>query len=630
MILRHVPCLLWLLLAGALTSCARNEESPGPPPAAPPAADKSAPPSADASGPPDGGLSEIVVTGTHRNSEVRWHVLVHPTGTFDRLVELAPDQELDLTVQIAAPANSPCPDEVTKRVSASVDLESPIPIDLVLLTDSRYVVVKDSDLTHHLIVDKGLLGAICHDTVAARQALATSSLTRFQLKVSSQGDFVSQAVLVALREGRPVDQIAFQICSPTCPETENPIGSVGIQVAGFFPLLSSSKDVPHADASMYLGDISPEVSAGVIAIQRDDGSYTVKSWSYGTRLASIQAKLTKYVGIFDKQTDRIKLQQAGWQLGKAIFPTRAASNARTFLERYISGFGDIHPGKTPDLFVRIANVDPSDVVIFPVGLISLDDSKKSGKFWGQLARISIPLPNQNYSRGKECAQSVITLVPPRVPNMDAAISAALDGMTIPVLAKWQLISGSNALNSIASALKWTVDHENADIDQPSALIFLGHHYAGTWSFGDPATTIESDAFAGITFSKPSWAVLNGCSTAGVPGQVGGDGFLQTLNADGVQAVIVSHSEVEGALAGTYFLCLDQVLGNHQPSDEYSLGQAHFDAVECVWHSPSNGVHASAGSGVISKVWGPNALKYVLAGNGNLRACGLRQAVAHAM
>ena len=64
------------------------------------------------------------------------------------------------------------------------------------------------------------------------------------------------------------------------------------------------------------------------------------------------------------------------------------------------------------------------------------------------------------------------------------------------------------------------------------------------------------------------------------------------------------------MAGMFFYCLDRQLRENSTNDRYTVSRAYSDTLDCVWE---NGPYPD-------RSYGPNALKYVLLGNGSVRLC----------
>jgi hypothetical protein len=137
-------------------------------------------------------------------------------------------------------------------------------------------------------------------------------------------------------------------------------------------------------------------------------------------------------------------------------------------------------------------------------------------------------------------------------------------------------------------------------------VVLSHHFDNQLSFAS-GDAITSKSVA-RRFSGPSLAILNGCGTA-LPGTVE---FIRQFNQSGIETVIATNTQVEGAMAGQFLDCLVTEADANKANPKFTLSNAYFNALQCLRKRNSGEIGA--------KAYGARVLGYTLMGNGNLRLC----------
>lgn len=550
---------------------------------------------------------EVVVTGSRIEEPRAWRTSVRaPDG--QALPQLQTGQAFDLRVRFAS-LSKYCDDEVEHPVGPRVTeiLEEGLALDLLLIADPRYFAVLDADQARRIVISKELPNDPCDSDIADLDPLVAQSAADFHLSTLDRLGRGSAAVIV-YRNGRPIDEIPLRICVGTCPR-ERPV-QIDTRLGDTLgELLNDADSAPPTDASLYVFDFTNNASAGVLAERDAAGEFHYRTWPVvNSNVDSIRYQLVNTYGTVLSNTEQQEeLAKKGEEIASLIFSGDAGEAARAHLEQFLlTPRAQGQP--VPSLFVRIASVDDTTPLVFPVGLIAMRNVADGSGFLGRHARIVMPLATQNYEVYGECPARIMTVLPTAT-DANEALSAARVAMTETVAARWWAAAGEQyQWSSTKSFGEWLL--KDPTIDSGAVLFILAHHYSDSLRVGG-AETVESGLAEHLEFNEPSWVVLNGCGTV----RYGGIGFINKFNEHGAQAVIATHSEVPARMAGAYYKCLDEKLST--AGEKYDLGTAHFEAAECLWNEKKPSADLM---GDDKAIWGANALKYTLLGNPNLRVC----------
>jgi hypothetical protein len=259
----------------------------------------------------------------------------------------------------------------------------------------------------------------------------------------------------------------------------------------------------------------------------------------------------------------------------------------------------------PTLFVRFLPARPGPLLLFPAGLMVLPGTSTP---LAAKVRVMVPLENQIYTEPKKCIDRWSLMIPD--PATDDSMSVAVNEnfkTWTESFHAWKdhafVYEGDAGLENFE---KWI--SSDAAVDTPTALLLISHQKNNKVFFNDDSETpwIDSDHIL-REFSAPSLVVLGACGTAG-PGQAE---FVRQFNLRGVATVIGTSYEVDARMAGLFAAALMKNLGKNKADSTYTISNAVDDSMREVSNS-------ARGAG--QRVYGPRAFAFILAGNGQLRAC----------
>lgn len=538
-----------------------------------------------------------------------------PEDPTEALSELGKQQKFDLRVRFAwRLPDQYCNDEHDESPSTRVTqiVEEGAELDLVLIADDRYFDVPEDSRHQRIVVRGEMPNDTCdHDGEDADPAIAAAA-AHFNI-TSKQRAGPGGATVIVYRNGRPVDNIALSICVGCGGDV---LIKSGEKLDDYITdLLNDVAAEPETDASLFVFDFSESARGGVLSLRLGPGSYRYYPWinSTGDIGKTRDILANTYAAVLSTETDHIKLERKAELMTRVIFGNGGEA-ARKALEAFL-----VAPrpatAQVPSLFVRVSSRSNPEPLVFPFGFVPIRNITDGTGFVGLHARVMVPMLNQHYETSDACPGKVMAVLP-NVNQNDSALKQARQFMGDDVGERWWSASMDGfRWSSTRKFEDWLIS--SPELDEPVALFVLTHHHNGSlWI--DRSETVEPDAVGKNLFGEPSWVVLNGCSTASNPMTAG---FASKLNEGGAQAVITTLYEVEATLAGAYFQCLDEALSQATDETRYDLGQAHFEATQCLWKkSPTTtGIPAEGAT-----KWGPNALKYTLLGNPNLRVCPIKE------
>jgi hypothetical protein len=137
---------------------------------------------------------------------------------------------------------------------------------------------------------------------------------------------------------------------------------------------------------------------------------------------------------------------------------------------------------------------------------------------------------------------------------------------------------------------------------PTVILVLSHHDANRLYF-DPQDTLEVPSVI-RKFEAPSLVILDACGT----GKPGATEFVTTFNRKGVSAAIATSLEVDASMGGEFAALFTKALTS---TAGMTVSQAEFDAMNKLRDMKSPATQTK---------YGPRALIFMIAGNGDLRVC----------
>lgn len=540
-------------------------------------------------------------TMSSERAEPSWYTSVRGPGDTP-LTVLETNATFDLRVRFAwRSSERKCDGEIRRVVGPRFPsfVADGVRLDLVLVFDDEHFALPDDNAVRKIWTSNHIENKDC--------TYGAATAARFRLQTRDRTDYGSLAIVV-YRNGRPIDQIPLRICV-ACRERELVVvdDTVDKYLARF---LNDTDKEPESDVALYVLDLSDDLSTGILTLKTGPEEFSYDPWPLRHRAAAnVRDSIAKtYAPVLGKTSDAAALAAKGEELARAIFPGEKGTALRARLEEFLTRTRP--PGTPrPSFFVRITGVTDRSPIVFPVGLMAMKSITDGTGFIGRHARVVMPLEEQNYGVFGQCPQNILNLLPDSTVD-DAALKRARAALGDVTSERWRNAAREDhRWSSGGSFGRWLLGNPRLD----SGAMFLLAHHSNDSLWTDSNDTVEAHAVDGRIFQSPSWVVLNGCSTRT---ESSGSSFALKFNQSGAQAVIATHSAVDGALAGTYFRCLDDVLTKAADDPGYDLGRAHLDATFCVWDRGSDGEPAAPEQ----RRWGPNALKYTLLGNQSLRAC----------
>lgn len=289
----------------------------------------------------------------------------------------------------------------------------------------------------------------------------------------------------------------------------------------------------------------------------------------------------------------------GETLFNTLFPPTTSGVAEQARNAFV-GFVNDHWNQvkpTPSVFIRLLPREGDPLFLIPFGLIVPPGYQD---FSGFHFRVETPLENQDYETGQACITNWSLLVPRfDSKNPDDALQLA----RAPFASEIKSFRAWNGHASVYDLLDDFRDWVKASgDDRNTAVLIISHHDANRLFLRANDVPLESKTVS-RRLRPPSVVIPNACGT----GKPGAWDFVRMFNSRGASAAIATSVEVEARMAGLFVTKLLEELQNNE-----NLGQAKFDAalaVSKMRQSPPR-----------TENYGPEALIYMLAGNGGLKLC----------
>lgn len=520
-----------------------------------------------------------------------------------------------------------------------------IVLTVLLLPDPTYFTLKDESRIQKVHLDlldvKELLEDPPPRPEDLRDADKFHSLFRKTFEVHTRAEGQGAIALAVWSPMGPLDEFVFGFC----------IGDP--EEAGCGPPSSLSNGLAGLDSrrSSY-GASVPDGALHFIEMPRQDDSYLAVlfwrasepdlylHWEVDESVASLRHWLAEY---FQSQLDDAvdwpderTLRNAGVDLFAKLFPA-AGAEREAFISwvQTSSAMESSSAEAAPSLFVRVIGLNSREPVWLPMGFLGLPEVAASAPATtapeaagaaaadsaasapepaseggtapearppepspplGLRLRVEMPLQRQIYYTGSECLASWHIVTPPTDSNdeeLDAA-AAAMDDFD-----RWE---GDDVV-------RYREMREFDDLLRspysipPSGIVITSHHDKKSLYF--VLNDKLSPGAAGYSdFSEPSVLLLNGCGTTTARSTE----FVEAFNAKGISAVIATHTEISGVVAGHFLDCFAEQVGDTSQAE--TISDAYLGAVKCL-------------SGRLdhrAETIGARALTYTLLGDGSVPLC----------
>jgi hypothetical protein len=427
----------------------------------------------------------------------------------------------------------------------------------------------------------------------------------FRVRVSRSAPLGNAPVAFSLwADGKPIDEIAVNLCVAKSSGEECPT-SVGSDVYTLRGIdLSGSGAAP--DAALHLIERGRDI-VGVFrcnsCVDRKYFTWTIGQQRDGwlaDRVNELIQRLRPPVpseGVFVQEGD---------VLHNLVFPNaQDVSEADRAFSAFVAAAAKRHTEVPPSLFARVLANKPT-LILFPLALMRVPLGDGTRSFVGFDVNIESPLELQDYSVQSRCISEWVLFAPPAgryqgdVEDARVYANAAgwIDSITKEcpgcvysdphVFADW-LLGNTQSSQPMAS----------------QAIVALSQYGANSLFFDGTADNPPAVPSASIrrTFAPPSFAILDACGTAAP----GGSEFVRSLNEHGVYSIISTSAAIPGAMGGQFLKTFVDVLKGHPT---YTVSRARYEAVKLLRIEKSS----------TGRVYGPQALEFVLVGNGGLRVC----------
>jgi hypothetical protein len=411
--------------------------------------------------------------------------------------------------------------------------------------------------------------------------------------------------------GKPIDEVALNLCVVAGPEDKCPSGSAsgGYTLRGID--LSGNQKFP--DAALHLIERGTDLVGVFRCNSCAGGGYL--SWAItqetggwlADRVSEVMQLLTPPV------QSQGSFTQAGDVLYNLVFPN-SQDRDEAEAERAFSGFFVTARAKRStdvpsSLFVRFLSNRPS-LVLVPMGLMRVPLPGGSKDFLGFSVNIEAPLELQDYSVQSKCISDWVLLVPP-ASEKSGELADARDYANA---AGWiDLMTKSCPDCTYSDPAKfsdWLLGNTQPLPPTDSQALVVLSQYRNNRLFFDGTVDNPPSVPSGSIrrkFPTPSFAVLDACGTAAP----GGSEFIRALNAHGVSSLVATSAAIPGPLGGHFLRIFMELLKNHP---DYTVSRARFEAVRALSEVHWTNAHNE------DQPFGAQALEFSLVGNGSLRLC----------
>lgn len=444
-----------------------------------------------------------------------------------------------------------------------------------------------------------------------------SSGGSFQVHTAS-GARGMATITVTMWKGIPIDEITFSLCIASEAEEETVCrGRASVLSRGFNAVPNMTEPTispPEVAVTFVAADPSHRVH-GILRDNRPGSDGKFVQW----QLSKTMEALRTYVAqTLEPAFNTENLVPTAFSLYKELFTTQAARDAfsqviSAEMAKPVSTEPAAPPAgapleavtNPPRILFRI--IDANGLTTLPVSFLVWQ--RENGEFEpiGFHYILDVPLGGR-VTQHSECVSRWMLLYPsvPEVVNnptqQDAIIRAVLRAKS--TLTQWSTVAQKPFLtNDINSFGGWLASGKETS---GAAIVLLAHHASDRMWFvtNKPITS----SLVGRSFQPPTVAILNGCGTGGSAA----NDFAKRLSVNGVNAIVVTNTNIAPDLAGDYLNTLAEVLSADQSRPGFDLAYAHFSTLRRLRGKKNTDVRPS--------LYRERALSFMLVGNGNLKLC----------
>jgi len=564
-----------------------------------------------------------------------WNVWARPEGGGASTLVLRPGESYDLRVDLAAlryrqaslagGVSVNARDELDKLLGGTARA---IGLDLVLVTGDEFDDSNDRHQKLSIDLEKmrqwyasgsapmpGLFPppdplALVAD--GGQPKYLFSSGDPFQVRTAKAAR--GMAVLaVSIWKGIPIDEITFSLCIAP-PGEEGALCRQPAVLSEGFSALRQVDGVPNVppDAAVSFLARGPDQSVfGILRDTRPGGDDKFVYWTLGKTMAELRAFVARSLEpVFS--TGNLLLNARGWY--QELFPTAEAQEA---LSRII---GAEMEGQVPDpapvvgdpalpltspprLLFRI--IDGGELVTLPVSFLVWPRANGDLEPIAFHYILDVPIGKPAAKRQPACLSRWVMLYPSadQVEDKDPVKLAVLRAKT--TLDGWAVAAETPfPANDIRKFGEWLASGKETS---GAAIVLLAHHAADRLWFQTREPI--SASLVGHSFAAPTVAILDGCGTGGSAANE----FARKLSLNGVDAMVVTNTDIKDDLAGDYLNMLHKELEASQSRPGFDLAYAHFQTLRRLRVEKSGDTNKNP--------YNARALAFMLVGNGELRLCG---------
>gem|GEM_PF-6057043 len=428
----------------------------------------------------------------------------------------------------------------------------------------------------------------------------------FTVRTREQPPGGAAPLAISIWDGRrPIDEMVVSFCM------------AGSECAGLRPVQSGFKGLDAVRLAAEQPALQP--TAAIHFIQFGPTSPVLGTlwwgemslpivWKVEDSAQALATRLANLMHTLSPARETANRESEGRALFHLLFPDDGAGmEARASFLQLLArhGINELPPypqNLLPALFVRTHFAEGGTPRFLPLGMMAVQTEANQTRFVGEYLRVETPLAIQAYPQSQGSCLADWKLIGPRRTEDNALndaygeiarriTAAAPAGNTIKIGSRQFPLD--HDLQGLAS---W-IEEDKTD-ERPTFLSILAHHDRDSIYF-EQRTRIHS-ANVQRRLGRSSIALLNGCGT----GEASATGFLDALNEHGVQAAIVTVTEIPGALAGRFMECFASGIEQTSSDAKIPLAEAYTRALRCV-----------------SASHGAKALWYALLGNSGVELCG---------